>query len=640
MSKEQIILLRRHGISVTENQLEVLKGLPLHNVTLEFIIEIATICNILYRAGMPVVEDYYYDEVIIAELVKRDPDHPFLNTVEPDALLGKTKPLPQPMLSTHKAYTEKDIRSWLATVVKTAQQLYIDTTTLFIRITPKLDGYACYDDGKTLYTRGDGQQGTDITFILDRGVEAIGTRIEGPGEIVVNKQYFEEHLADSYENSRNFIGSVIREQQLSLLVQRACIDKAIVFQPFSLLPAWQGTITELLNDYNTIIDSVWHLTHFDVDGVVLEVIDNRIKDMMGSTRHHHKWQIAFKRNELSVEVPVLDVVYQTGKTGVITPVAELVPTTISGVTVSRATAHNAGHVLKWSLGKGSVVKVVRAGLVIPKIIDVVKPGIVNIPTACPSCGASVGWENDRLFCSNLTSCPAQVENQLLYFFQTLGTIDGFGAKTIETLCQNGIQSLSSIYSLTEATLRDIGFGPGESSNLIKALNKSLLIPVNDWRFLAAFGIPYIGRGGCELLLKHYPLLEVFNLTKEQIVAIKGFANKSADVIVNTLKVIKPEFDKIYALKFTLKITPIGGNVTQQSSITGKSVVFTGTMSTKTREVMENEAKALGARVGSTVTSKTDYLIIGSEPGASKLKAAEQHSTTVLNEQEYWEMLNE
>lgn len=640
MSTEQLALLNKHNIKISKTQLELIKDLPLHNAETDFIVELATICNLLYRAGMPIVDDSHYDNVIIKELSLRNPDHPFLNQVEPEAFVGKTVPLPKPMLSTNKAYSEKTVRDWLSNVVTAAAIAQYPADQILIRVTSKLDGFACYDDGQLLYTRGDGLEGTDITFILDRGVKVVGTRIPGPGEIVVNKQYFQEHLSDTYENTRNFIGSVLREQQLSLIVQQACLAGAIVFQPFSLLPSWTGTIDELLHDFESIINNVWGLVDFDVDGVVLEVTQQDIQKLMGSTRHHHKWQLAFKRNEAPIEVPVLDVTYQTGKTGVITPVAELEPTMISGVTISRATAHNAGHVKKWSLGKGSIVKVVRAGLVIPKIIDAVKPGVMNIPATCPSCGSATGWENDKLYCSNLLTCPAQLECKLLYFFNTLGTADGFGPATIETLCRHGIRNIADIYELSIEQFRSMGFGLKQSDNLYAALNISRKVSVADWSFLAAFGITNIGRGGCELLLKHYPLSTIFDLTYAQIVAIKGFGDITAMTLVNTLKEIKPEFDRLYQLGFTIRYTPIGGEVTQDSPIKGKFVVFTGTMVTKTRQVMEQQAKSLGALVGSSVSGRTSYLVVGSDPGGTKLKAAKQHGTMVLSEQEYQQLIGQ
>lgn len=640
MTPQQLKILKQHQLIPTAEHIKMLEGGSFQQTDMDTIVFLARICNVLYRAGLPVISDAQYDEGVIPLIVEQDPQHSFLHQVEPDAFTGKTKPLPQPMLSTQKAYTETAVRSWISSIVKTADELGIRAQSLLFTITPKLDGYACLDDGQTLYTRGDGLSGTDITYILDRGVKVIGARALGPGEIVVDKTYFETYLSGEYENTRNFIGSILREQQLSLIVQEACKAGAVVFQPFSLLPGWTGTLSELLQDYASIIDRVWGLVNFDVDGVVLQVNDPDIRATMGSTRHHHRWQMAFKRNEAPTDVPVIDVLYQTGKTGVITPVALLQPTAISGVTVSRATAHNVGHVKKWSLGPGSIVKVVRAGLVIPKIIEAIKPGHMQIPSVCPSCGSAVGWENDRLYCSNLISCPAQLERKLLYFFDTLANLDGFGPATIEILCQHGIQSVSDIYQCTPQRFQQMGLGLKQSDNLYAALANSRRVPIADWQFLAAFGISNIGKGGCELLLKHYPLLEVFNLTKEQIIGIKGFADKSADTIINTLKTIRAEFDALYALNFTLRITPIGGQKTQLSPISGQLVVFTGTMTTRTRQVMEREAKALGAVVGSSVTGKTNYLIVGSDPGANKLKAAQQHGTTILTESEYQQLLGD
>ena len=637
MTAEQIDILKQHNITATESQLEILKGLPLHHASTEFITEIATLCNILYRAGCPVVPDVYYDTVIIAELAARDPNHPFLNQVEADSFLGKTKPLPVPMLSTQKAYTEKAIRNWLGLIVVEAHQQQLTVDAIRIRITPKLDGYAVYDDGHTLYTRGDGLNGTDITFILDHGILVNGNRLPGPGELVVTKSYFVEHLSAEYSNTRNFIGTVLRQQTLPVSVQHAC-KEAVRVQPFALLPSWTGTITELLDDHLAIFEQIERLVDFDVDGVVLEATHPDLKAALGSTRHHHRWQMAFKRNEAPVQVPVSDVVYQTGKTGVITPVALLEPTEISGVIVSRATAHNAGHIKKWSLGKGSIVEVIRAGLVIPKITGTVRPGTVQLPLTCPSCNAPVSWDNDRLYCSNWLTCPAQIERKLLYFFETLGNCDGFGPATIEILCQRGIRRASEVYALTVDQLRAMGFGAKQAQNLYAALEGSRKVQLPDWRFLAAFGITQVGKGGCELLLKHYPLEDVFYLTEAQLLAIKGFGERSVNAILTTLKLIKPEFDLLYQLGFNLSYTR-RNTVIPDSAITGKVIVFTGTMEARTRHEMEQEAKALGAQVSSAVSAKTDYLVAGKEPGSSKIKAAQRHATPVLTEAEYQQLIH-
>lgn len=638
MNEQQLAILQQQNI-VISHQLDVLSGRPIEELSIEELVEFATICNLLYRAGVPIVEDAFYDKVIIPRMIALDPNHPYLHQVEPEPILGKTVPLPQIMLSTNKAYAEPEIKTWLTTLQVVAIREGLSPDDIEIRITPKLDGYAAYDDSRLLYTRGDGYKGTDITYVFDRGVQVIGDRGLGPGELVISKSYFHEQLSQEYENSRNFQGAVLREQQLSPSVERACHDGAIVFYPFSELPSWEGVISELLKDFDFIIDSIWNSVDYEVDGVVLEATDPVIKEAMGHTSHHHRWQIAFKRNEQAVEVGVIRVIGQTGKSGRITPVAELVPTRISGALVSRATAHNYGHVLKWSLGAGSVVEVVRSGLVIPKILGPVKPGEVIVPTQCPSCGAPTAWENDHLYCSNLVSCPAQLEARLQYFFHTLGNCDGFGPKTIEVLCQHGVRSVSEIYSLTKDRFQAMGFGTRQSENLVRELLKSRRVEIEDWRFLAAFGIPNIGKGGCELLLRHYKLLDVFRLTREQILAIHGFSDKSADTLVSVLKDIKPEFDYLFGTGFNLRFTPIGEAAVIQSPIAGKALVFTGTMSPIKREHLEKHAKSLGARVGSSVTGKTDYLIVGDEPGASKLSAAEIHHTPILTAEEYQNLIN-
>lgn len=641
ITEEQLQILKDQHITTTQAQLEDLINAPISTLRLDDVILLATICNTLYRSGLPCVSDSFYDSQIIQRIVELDPNNPYLHQVEPEPFLGKTTDLPQIMLSTNKAYSETEIKTWILTLIKTAKNLNKDPNNLYIRITPKLDGFACFDDGKTLYTRGDGLKGTDITHILDRGVTVVGDRGLGPGEIVVSKTYFNEHLVDYYENSRNFQGSVIREHQLSLPVQEACEAKAIVFHPFALLPGWIGSINDFMDHQKDIIDDVWSMVDYDVDGVVLECVDEEIKQSLGHTSHHHRWQLAFKRNEEALEATVIDVIPQTGKTGVITPVALIDPIQVSGALIKRVTVHNYGHIRKWHLGIGSKIKIVRSGLVIPKIVEILNQGIMDIPSQCPSCGSPTGWENDFLYCSNLVSCPAQLNRRLEYFFETLNNCDGFGPKAIEKITASGIDKVSDIYTLSISDFKNMGFGSGESSNLVKALDISRKVEINDWRFLAAFNIPRIGKGGSKLLLQHIPLLDLFNATSEQLLAIKGIGDKSVDTIIQVLKEIKPEFDYLYNLGFNLRITPL---INQQESvnspIANKLLVFTGTMVKGVRELMEKQAEALGAKVGSSVTSKTDYLVIGEKPGASKLKDAQKHNTKILTEQEYLELVQE
>ncbi len=175
------------------------------------------LANILYRAGEQLISDEQYDFTYLEELRNRNPEHPFLHTVEPESLVeAKTVELPFRMLSTEKAYEFEAIERWAKRIEKAAEECGVDFNSLVFRATPKLDGFAAYDDGQTLYTRGDGRRGTDISRVFDRGLQVAngGERGLGAGEIVVSRSYFQQHLADLFENSRNFQASLIKEKDL------------------------------------------------------------------------------------------------------------------------------------------------------------------------------------------------------------------------------------------------------------------------------------------------------------------------------------------------------------------------------------------------------------------------------------------
>ena len=286
------------------------------------------IANALYRGGEPIVSDADYDFVYLAELKKRHPDHPLLHSVEPEpTFAGKTVDLPVIMLSTDKAYSLEEVERWASRIEKAAQEIGRDFASLTFKVTPKLDGYAAYDDGQTLYTRGDGRKGQDIGRVFERGLQVAnsGQRGLGAGEIVVSRSYFDEHLADFFDNARNFQASVIKEKELEEHAEQAIKDQAAVFYPFALLPCWEGDWKTLLNDFDNIIKDIWHKVDYDVDGVILQIVDDELKTHMGATRHHHRWQLAYKENLQTAEVKVLNVTPQTSRSGRITPVAELEP---------------------------------------------------------------------------------------------------------------------------------------------------------------------------------------------------------------------------------------------------------------------------------------------------------------------------
>lgn len=610
----------------------------------EQLVEFLQVCNLLYRHGTPLISDYLYDFVFLAELQKRHPRHPYLLSIEPEkSFTGKTVVLPEYMLSTEKTYSRDGFDKWLARIEKAAEQCNLDFTRLIFRATPKLDGYAAYDDGETLYTRGDGRKGTDISRVFERGliVAGNGKRGQGAGEIVISQTYFNTYLAEYFENARNFQASIIKEKELEQHTLEAIKNCAAVFYPFAALPDWKGTAKELSGNFDKIVEKMLKQIDYDVDGVIFEATDETLKQFMGSTRHHHRWQIAYKENVETAIVKILQVIPQTSRSGRVNPVAELEPTKLSGAVISRATAHHYGMVKEMGIGPGTIIELTRSGLVIPKIERVITPSAPQIPDTCPSCGSELFWDNDYLLCPNTTQCPAQIENTIEHFFRTLANVDGFGGKTIEKLHESGINSVYEVYQLTLQQLMKMGFGEKTSQNLLDELQRSRTVAIEDWRFLGAFGIYRMGLGNCERLLQHHRLTDIFKLTIDDIVAIEGFAEKTGEAVVTNLAKIKKDFVQMYELGFNLILTPLVSEQPRKTSqISGKTVVFTGTMRHGSRDNMIREAKQLGAKVASTVTGKTDLLVTGADVGAAKIAAAREKGVRIVSEQEYLGLISQ
>jgi DNA ligase (NAD+) len=600
------------------------------------------VCNVLYRGGEPLITDLAYDQIFLAELEKRQPEHPYLHSVEPElAFAGKTVLLPEKMLSTEKTYTPDGIEKWLARIEKAAEDIGVEVASLSFKATPKLDGYAAYDDGEMLYTRGDGKKGTDISRVFERGltVGGNGLRGQGAGEIVVSLSYFASHLADSFDNARNFQASIIKEKDLGLHALEAIQNHAAVFFPFVQLPSWHGCAADLRANLANIITQTLSSVDYDVDGVVFEVTDEVLKNHLGATRHHHRWQIAYKSNIETASVTVKGVTPQTSRSGRVNPVAELEPTRLSGALISRATAHHYGMVKEQGIGIGTVIELTRSGQVIPKIERVITPKTPQIPQHCPSCGSDLVWDSDYLYCLNTTQCPAQIENSIEHFFRVLANNDGFGEKTIQKLHAAGVSSVYAIYQLTLDDLLGMGFGEKTAQNLLAQRQLSQSLAIEDWRFLGAFDIHRMGLGNCERLLQHYRLVDIFQLTVGEIIRIEGFADKTAAAVVECLANIKDDFQQIYQLGFNLMTTPLLSEQQQNHSpIAGKIIVFTGTMRHGKRDTMAQQAKRLGAKVATSVTGKTDFLVTGTDVGAAKIAAATEKGVRVISEDEYLALL--
>lgn len=606
--------------------------------------------NAVYRQGEPLISDADYDHIVIAELERRDPENPFLNTVEDEGETavaeGKVVTLPARMLSTNKAYTEAAINAWINRIIKAASEINLPANDIMIRVTPKLDGFASYDDGEKMYTRGNGIRGTDISYVTDHGLQLYrnAERGLGAGEIVVDPQYFEDNLAGAFSNTRNVISGVLRKKP-EPLIKKTIDEGGVIFAPFAALDATECDIYTLQSKFEAIIEKSKGSVAFDIDGVIIEVTNDALKEHMGATQKAHRWMIALKENEAPVSIPVISVTAQTSRKGRVVPVLELEPTQVTGVTVSRCTGHNYTNIKTSGIGAGAIIQLVRSGLVIPKVVGVEKSVVAEIPTHCPSCNEPLEWGNKEdgtemdLICNNSEACPAQAQKRLLHWFTTLENVDGFGPSTIEVLTDAGISSVPEIYSMSVSDFTRLGFGEKTSENLVEELERSRNEAVEDYRFLAAFGIRSLGKSISETVLSHHSLDNIFSLTEDDLKSIKKIGDKKAKFITTGVSHIGEAFSQLRAMNFNLITTPLASEKELITSpIAGKAIVFTGTMLQDSRSNMTKAAKALGAKVSSGVTSKTDYLVAGEKVGTAKTNDAKKHGTIVLSEQEYYDLL--
>jgi len=250
--------------------------------------------NEAYRRGAPLVSDHEYDR-LLEELKKSDPGNPFLHRVEPEKFETKKQVRhPTPMLSLEKIYTHNPdkLELFLERIKKEAAE--IGVSDIKFKVTPKLDGLAARDEGDELVTRGNGEVGYEISSAYQKGVIPFGGRGLGVGEIVVKKSYFDEHMSKDFEHPRNMVVGIVTSDTVNEKAQKALEDEAVLFVPYVTLPSETVLPADFIKTIEPIGRALMEKTDFPVDGIVVEVTDDRIKEHMGQTAHHYRWQIAVK----------------------------------------------------------------------------------------------------------------------------------------------------------------------------------------------------------------------------------------------------------------------------------------------------------------------------------------------------------
>ena len=639
--------------------------------------------NLYYNLYNPILSDTQYDELYKQLKDLEDPYPQYRTKNSPTQRVGGQagtmfSPVRHttPMLSLDNSYSADDIREWYARAEKTLQRNDFEMV-----VEGKIDGVSCsltYENGilVTAASRGDGKVGEDITANA-RTVCNIPQKIENApaglleirGEVYLDKKDLEElnrkqQLAgeNTFANTRNAAAGSLRQKDPQITAQRPLKFFAHSFGAgniaadsfsgfidlcrqwgFSVCPARTKAtqISEVIRFYNQFEASRRQLP-FDVDGLVVKVNRFEFQRILGVTAKSPRWAIAFKYPAPQATTAVNHILFSVGRSGVITPVAELQPVPVGGVTISNATLHNFDEIKRLGVRVGDTVIVERAGEVIPKIIKVVEhKGQEEVlpPTVCPSCGGPVYKEPDEVgyYCVN-PSCPAQLRARLLHFASRGAMdIDGLGDVVMDQLLENHyVSDFADIYNLTFLHLLNLeNFKDKKAQNLLDAIEASKQKPLS--RLLFALGIAFVGAKTAEILADRFRTLDSLkNASLEDLQNVREvgeIVSKSIyDFFRNPRAQEQIERLRAAGLNFTQPKKELSGNI-----LDGKTLVFTGELKTMTRPQAELLAKQYGGKASSSVSKKTAYVVAG-EAAGSKLAKARELGVPVLTEEEFLKLI--
>ncbi len=579
-----------------------------------------------------------------------------------------------PMLSISDVFDESEVSDWLKR---------IGENDLFIEL--KVDGLsfsARYENGNLVraLTRGNGTVGEDITenikTILDIPHKLMGDFpdvIDIRGEVYMARSDFfalNETSAKKFANPRNAAAGSLRQLNPEITKSRRLSAFAYTYgyvsnrnwqtqsEYFNKLELWgfkttkQWTahaknLSEIQNFYEKI-GNIRSDIPFDIDGLVVKVDNIDAQEKMGSTAHSPRWEVAYKFPAEQGITKLNDITIQVGRTGVLTPVAELEPINIGGVVVSRATLHNADEIERKSLNAGDLVIVQRAGDVIPQIVGVAKQGEnttpYEFPKHCPICGGDVvkmaGAVAHR--CVNSMSCPAQIAGELAHFVSRGGfDIEGLGEKQIELFLKLGwIKSPADIFRLIEKYGEELksmdGFGDKSVANLEKSINGSKNIELH--RLLYSLGIPEVGKTTAKILANNFGDLESLRAAHSwKLIQIDGIGDVMATEIFEFFADEHNSRALNDLLGYINVINPGIKELKENANVTGKKFVITGTLENYGRDSIKEILESFGGIVSGSVSAKTDILIAGANAG-SKLARANELGITVWDESEFMEKI--
>lgn len=647
-----------------------------------------------YVLDQPEISDAEWDQ-LFRELKQIEEKHPELRTpdsptqrvgAQPSSKFAKHKHL-VPMLSLDNALGIEELREFDARIKRALKR----NDEIVYTGEPKFDGLSLsltYNNGilETAATRGDGEEGEDVTpnaktvrtIPLRLRTQASG-RIEIRGEVLLDKKEFErvnaslrEKNQQEFANPRNAAAGSMRQldpkvtasRKLSFWAWGVGATGGLKFKSqeeiIQFLRNAGFRVSEdirVLNGIDECARYVGELTPkrvelpFEIDGIVFKVNDIGLQNRLGFTARGPRWAIAYKFVAAQTTTKLLAITWQVGRTGTVTPVAELEPVQVGGVTVARATLHNIEDLHRKDVRVGDTVTIQRAGDVIPEVVGPVfddghsRREIPQPPTRCPVCATRLERKPGEvaLRCPNKT-CPAQTAERIVHFVsRSAMDVDGLGEKLVLRLLDLGfISDVSDIYRLKEKKQDLIGLermGEQSVSNLLRAIEESKARPLN--RFLFALGIRHVGETMAFSLAQHFKTLpKIRKATYEELLSVPDVGPNTAAEIVEFFQDEENQrlIDDLLALGVEPK--PIESpTVATSNEFAGKTVVFTGKLERLTREEAEELVRKLGGNAASSVSKNTDLVVVGPGAGSKEQKAIEL-GIKRITEEEFIRMLPE
>jgi DNA ligase (NAD+) len=642
-----------------------------------------------YVLSQPEVTDRQYDK-LFAELKALEQANPQLITSDSPTQRVSGRPLEGfitvrhavPMLSMDNTYNADELRAFDERVAKGLGSRDYDYV-----VELKIDGVAIslrYEDGTlvTAATRGDGEVGDDVTANV-RTIKAVplvllGGRnipavLEVRGEVYMPTASFAELNRlraeagePAFANPRNAAAG-----SLKLLDARITAERNLAFFAYSI-----GELSAPLaeNHYQTLqgfkklglpvnpnikkaadIDKVidiclgWSEKRLDlgyqIDGMVIKVNSFDQRDLLGATGRAPRWCISYKFPAEQAETTVESIDVQVGKSGILTPVANLAPVQLSGTTVKRASLHNFDELRRLDLRCGDTVIIEKAGEIIPQVVEVKKqlrPASAlpfKAPKQCPNCGGKVKKDQDGVYIRCLNpNCLGRLKERVKYFAgRGQMDIENLGEALIEQLVDTGlVKNFADIYKLQKSDLIELErMAEKSADNVIKAIEKSKTQPL--WRLIAALGIRHIGAQSAQILAEYFGSLDaLMNATQEKLAEIDQIGPTMAQSVYKYFH--EPKSQAVIEQLSAAQVKPRQPKTRRSDKLAGKIIVVTGTLQNFTRQRAEYTIKQAGGKAASSVSKKTDFLLAGKEPG-SKLDKAVKLGVKVINEKRFLGMLD-